>query len=70
MSTGQEAWDWMFFSNPITSMILDDVGVSEDDRATMRSVLDRMIRERAGASGVAVLTAPLNIGWGRKADGG
>ena len=29
-----------------------------------------MIRERADTAGVAVLTAPLNIGWGRKADGG
>ncbi len=68
LSSGQQAWDWMLSSNPITGMILDDVGVSEDDRATMRSVLDRMIQERAGGSGVAVLTAPLNIGWGRKAD--
>ena len=66
LSTGQEAWDWMFFSNPITGMILDDVGVSEADRARMRAALDEMIRERAGAAGVAVLTAPLNIGWGRK----
>ena len=50
-------------------MILDDVGVSEPDRARMRAVLDEMIRDRANAAGVAVLTAPLNIGWGRKADG-
>ena len=70
LSTGQEAWDWMVFSNPITEMILDDVGVSEDDRAKMRSALDKMIRDRANADGVAVLTAPLNIGWGRKAPTG
>jgi len=69
LSTGQEAWDWMFFSNPITGMILDDVGVSEADRARMRATLDQMIRERAGAAGVCVLTASLNIGWGRKAGG-
>ena len=68
LSTGQEAWDWMVFSNPITEMILDDVGVSEADRARMRAALERMIRDRANADGVAVLTAPLNIGWGRKAD--
>ena len=41
LSTGQEAWDWMFFSNPITAMILDDVGVCEAGRATMRSALER-----------------------------
>ena len=68
LSTGQEAWDWMVFSNPITEVILDDVGVSDADRARMRSVLDEMILERAGDAGVAHLTAPLNIGWGRKDD--
>ncbi|QMW67926.1 class I SAM-dependent methyltransferase [Mumia sp. ZJ1417] len=69
LSTGQEAWDWMLSSNPITGIILDDVGVSEHDRARMRSALDETIRNRAGEAGVAVLTAPLNIGWGRKDDG-
>lgn len=68
LSTGQQLWDWMVFSNPITEMILDDVGVSDADRARMRTRLDGMIRSRANADGVAVLTAPLTIGWGRKAD--
>lgn len=68
LSTGQEVWDWMFFSNPITAMLLDDIGVDETDRATMRSALERMVRDRDDGSGVAVLTAPLNIGWGRKDD--
>jgi len=69
LSSGQEAWDWMVFSNPITEMILDDMGVSEDDRAKIRQELDRMVRGRGrgNADGVAVLTASLNIGWGRKA---
>ncbi|MBB2923217.1 class I SAM-dependent methyltransferase [Cellulomonas cellasea] len=70
LSTGQEVWDWMVFSNPITTTILDAVGVSEDDRARMRRELDRMVRDRASTAGVAVLTAPLNIGWGSKAPTG
>ena len=70
VSTGQEVWDWMVFSNPITEMILDDVGVSEDDRSRMRTQLDEMIRDRANAAGFAVLTATLNIGWGSKAPTG
>lgn len=69
LSTGQQAWDWMCFSNPITGIILDDVGVSEDDRARMRAALDAMIGERADSDGAAVLTAALNIGWGSKDDG-
>ncbi|WP_244930694.1 methyltransferase domain-containing protein [Nocardioides sp. W7] len=68
LATGQELWDWMLFSNPITAIILDDVGVSEADRATMRAVVESVVRERAEGSGVAVLTSPLNIGWGRKGD--
>lgn len=64
LSTGQEAWDWMFYSNPITDMILEDVG--EADRARIRASLDELIRDRVDAAGVAVLTAPLNIGWGYK----
>jgi SAM-dependent methyltransferase len=69
LSTVQEVWDWMVFSNPITEMILDDVGVDEADRARMRIRLDEMIRDRANADGGSVLTAALNIGWGRKDDG-
>lgn len=68
-ATGQEVWNWMLASNPITAMLLDEVGVSGAGRATMRELVDRMIRERVDASGVAVLTAPLTIGWGRKDDG-
>ena len=69
LSTGREVWDWMLYSNPITGAILDDVGVSEADRARIRSALEQMVREHAGEDGVAVLTAPLNIGWGTKAGG-
>lgn len=69
LTTGQELWDWMVSSNPITGMILGDLDVSEAGRASMRSSLTEMIGERSGDAGVAVLTAPLNIGWGRK-DGG
>jgi len=69
VSTGRQVWDWMLFSNPITGMILDDVGVSETNRARMRAALDEMVRERADNDGVAVLTASLNIGWGRKDEG-
>lgn len=69
LSSGQQLWDWMVSSNPISSIILSELGVSEADRARLRSLLDEMTRERADEAGVAVLTAPLNIGWGRKDDG-
>ena len=56
----------MLYSNPITGVILDEVGAGEADRRTIRAALDEMIRERAGEADVAVLTAALNIGWGTK----
>lgn len=62
--TGDDAWNWMRGSNPIVDMILGDV--TTQDQVTARQVLDGMIRERADLTGVAVLTASLNLGWGRK----
>jgi hypothetical protein len=67
VSTGQQVWDWMLYSNPITDMILEDV--AEAERAKLRRALDDMIRDRADTAGLAVLTAPLNIGWGQKPGG-
>jgi SAM-dependent methyltransferase len=62
--SGQQIWDWVLYSNPIAGMILSDL--TPGQQATVRQVLDRMIRERSGGHGPAVLTAPLNIGVGQK----
>ena len=62
--SGQQMWDWVLNSNPIAGMIVGDL--TPEQQATMRQVLDRMIRERSGGHGPAVLTAPLNIGVGQK----
>jgi ubiquinone/menaquinone biosynthesis C-methylase UbiE len=63
-ASGQELWDWTFYSNPITGMVVADR--SEDQRTRLRQVLDGMLRERAGADGRAVLTNAVNIGFGTK----
>ena len=62
--SGQQLWDWAFNSNPIVGMIVGDL--TPGQQARVRQVLDRMIRERSGGHGSAVLTAPLNIGVGQK----
>ncbi|MGI8521283.1 MAG: SAM-dependent methyltransferase, partial [Actinomycetota bacterium] len=62
--TGQEMWDWVLHSNPIAGMLTADL--SEKQQATMRQVLDGMLRERSGGNGSAVLTSPVNIGIGTK----
>ncbi|HWH98788.1 MAG TPA: methyltransferase domain-containing protein [Propionibacteriaceae bacterium] len=63
--SGQQMWDWVLNSNPIAGMIVGDL--TPGQQATVRQVLDRMIRERSDGHGPAVLTAPLNIGVGQKA---
>jgi len=61
---GQQLWDWTLGSNPIPNMLVAEF--TDRQREAVIRVLDGMIRERSGGNGVAVLTAPLNIGVGTK----
>jgi ubiquinone/menaquinone biosynthesis C-methylase UbiE len=63
-ASGQELWDWMLYSNPITGTVVADL--TEDQLTRLRQVLDGMVRERAGANGRAVLTNAVNVGIGIK----
>lgn len=63
-SSGQEMWDWLMYGNPISGMLVADL--TEEQRATIRQVLDGMLRERMGGNGRAVLTNAVNIGIGTK----
>jgi len=62
--SGQEMWDWVLYGNPIPDMLVSDL--EEEQRATIRQVLDGMLRERSGQNGTAVLTNAVNIGIGTK----
>lgn len=62
--SGQEMWDWVFYGNPIPGMLVSDL--TEEQRATIRQVLDGMLRERSGQNGTTVLTNAVNIGIGTK----
>jgi ubiquinone/menaquinone biosynthesis C-methylase UbiE len=65
-NTGEELWDWLLWSNPIVELVLGELNLASDERDVIRETLHRMIRERAGGSGAAVLTNPINIGIGTK----
>jgi SAM-dependent methyltransferase len=65
-SSGQEMWDWMFYSNPITGTVVADLALTEDQQARLRQILDGMLREGAGRDGRATLTNRVNIGIGTK----
>jgi SAM-dependent methyltransferase len=65
-ATGKELWTWLIWSNPVAEMVLGELNLSGGEREAIQQALERMIRERAGGSGSAVLTVPINIGIGTK----
>jgi ubiquinone/menaquinone biosynthesis C-methylase UbiE len=62
--SGQEMWNWVLNGNPIAGMVVGDL--TEEQRATIRQVLDGMLRERSGGNGRVVLSNRVNIGIGTK----
>jgi hypothetical protein len=64
--TGKELWTWVIWSNPIAEMVLGELNLSGGEREAVQQALERMVRERAGGSGSAALTVPINIGIGTK----
>ena len=64
--TGKGLWDWLVWSNPIVEMVLGSLSLTNDERALIEQTLEKMVRGRAGGSGAARLTNPVNIGVGTK----
>jgi len=62
--SGQEFWDCVLSGNPIPGMLVADL--SEEQQATMRQVLDGMLRERSAGTGPAIVSNTVNIGIGTK----
>lgn len=65
-ASGAALWSWLVSSNPIVQGILAELGLADEERAGIRQALERMVRERAGGKGTAILTSPVNIGVGTK----
>jgi SAM-dependent methyltransferase len=59
-------WEWIICSNPIVEMILGMLNVTNEERGNIEKTMYKLWEERAGTSGVATLSAPINIGWGTK----
>lgn len=64
--SGGHLWDWLLHSNPIVGDIFAQLGLTEDQLAAVRTTLEGLVQERAGGSGPAILTNPINIGIGTR----
>jgi ubiquinone/menaquinone biosynthesis C-methylase UbiE len=62
--SGQELWDWTVYGNPIPGMVVADLDLTDQQQATVRQILDGILRERAARDGRATLTNRVNIGIG------
>ena len=60
--SGRHMWDWIVNSNPLATMLVADLTNAQGN--AVRDALDRMLRERSGGRGAAVLTDPNHIGVG------
>jgi len=60
--SGGHLWDWIVNSNPLATMLIADLTSAQED--AVRGALDRMLRERSGGRGTAVLTDTNHIGVG------
>lgn len=64
--SGKQLWDWLVNSNPIAGMILAELNLKKEQTAVVQQALERLVCERSGGSGPAVLTNPINISIGTK----
>lgn len=62
--SGREMWDWTYYGNPIGGMLVDDL--TEEQRETIRQILDGILRERSNGSHPAVLSNLVHVGIGIK----
>jgi ubiquinone/menaquinone biosynthesis C-methylase UbiE len=64
--SGKDLWEWIIWSNPIVIHILGSLNLRNQEIEEIQKTLEKMVRERAGNSGVARLTNPIHIGIGTK----
>jgi ubiquinone/menaquinone biosynthesis C-methylase UbiE len=64
--SGKHLWDWLTNSNPIVAAVLAGLDLTSGERDRIGDALGRLVQERSGGSGAAILTNPINIGIGTK----
>ena len=65
-NSGQQFWDWTLNGNPIVGHVLSELNITKEQIEIVKQRLEQMLRERAGTNSTAILTDPVNIGFGTK----
>jgi steroid delta-isomerase-like uncharacterized protein len=65
-NSGQQFWDWTLNGNPIVRHVLLELNITNEQTEIIKQRLDQMIREHADSNNTAILTDPVNIGFGTK----
>jgi ubiquinone/menaquinone biosynthesis C-methylase UbiE len=64
--SGGDLWEWVIWSNPIAEAVLEELSLTDGERTVIQQTLEMLVRKRAGESGSALLSNPINIGIGTK----
>lgn len=64
--SGEALWDWVVSSNPIAEAMLRSLDLTSEETGVVKQTIEKLVLERAGDSGAAKLTNPINIGIGTK----
>lgn len=65
--TGTALWEWIRWSNPIVGEVLNELQISDAELPHIERALEQLVRARAVANGRALLSNPVNIGLGTRA---
>ena len=64
INSGGELWNMVMNSNPVARQVT--ANLTKEQEIQVQQSLEDMVKEQAGGNDVAVLTAELNVGVGRK----
>jgi len=64
---GKDLWDWLIWSKPFVEKVLGGMlKLTKGEREIVRQSLENLVRQRAGVRNAAILSNPVNIGFGIK----
>ncbi len=64
--SGQELWNWILHGNPIVGHVLSALEITDEEKEMVTQELHKRLVDRMNGNGTAILTNPINIGFGNR----